>query len=388
MSVSSIGYGLYNITKTVVDYYNFDVITNIERITQHNAPFPSVTICYPNEGIYCTDHSKETDYQENSIKNPLYNFTIKSMVKYAKYKGKYLDLNDLQAFRILNSNGNCVRFNGIDMVTGNNSLETVDSLEDSFEIVIDNYFSENISGIYYEYFTSIGKSDRTLKPNFQAYVGDNYLNSYSNPIPLNLQLGFFSQISIVNTDIEKKLPKPFNPCVDPEDKAYRQTNCIEICINKNVQNKYNCSIQSYYRVDGLESCGTYFYSKYPFWLYDSIYVENITSEFYDICEGQCSKECHSTKFNVIILGAQQNVPLGPPYYGTNRFVFFVSDFSTLLITQIPKMNFFDLVANIGGTLGLCVGLSLVSMIDLMSFFADIGLESIKCSKSKNLKQTV
>jgi hypothetical protein len=31
---------------------------------------------------------------------------------------------------------------------------------------------------------------------------------------------------------------------------------------------------------------------------------------------------------------------------------------------------------------------LVSMIDLMSFFADIGLESIKCSKSKNLKQTV
>ena len=113
---------------------------------------------------------------------------------------------------------------------------------------------------------------------FKAFIGDNFLNSYRSLIPLNLEAGYSSKISIVNTDIEKKLPQPHNPCTDPADKTYRQANCIELCLSEKIAHKHNCSIQSFYRVDGLQSCGTTFYASMPYLVYDADYVANLTSD--------------------------------------------------------------------------------------------------------------
>jgi len=39
------GFGFDNISQAVADYYKFDVITNIERVTPENVTFPAITLC-------------------------------------------------------------------------------------------------------------------------------------------------------------------------------------------------------------------------------------------------------------------------------------------------------------------------------------------------------
>ena len=39
------GFGFENISQAVADYYKFDKITNIERVTQNTVTFPAITIC-------------------------------------------------------------------------------------------------------------------------------------------------------------------------------------------------------------------------------------------------------------------------------------------------------------------------------------------------------
>ena len=46
------------------------------------------------------------------------------------------------------------------------------------------------------------------------------------------------------------------------------------------------------------------------------------------------------------------------------------------ITEKPKMNLVDLLANIGGTLGLCLGISVLSFIEIFEIFTRIFLVAL------------
>ena len=43
--VLSVSGGLVSIIQTTDDYYQFDKITNVERVTSESATFPTITIC-------------------------------------------------------------------------------------------------------------------------------------------------------------------------------------------------------------------------------------------------------------------------------------------------------------------------------------------------------
>ncbi len=49
------GCGFDNISQAVADYYKFDKITNIERVTPDYVTFPAITICSYEEG-YLREH--------------------------------------------------------------------------------------------------------------------------------------------------------------------------------------------------------------------------------------------------------------------------------------------------------------------------------------------
>ena len=204
----------------------------------------------------------------------------------------------------------------------------------------------------------------------EVYILDNYLNSYLNIDPLRLDLEKNHLISFTKAETEKKLPYPYNDCVDHENKTYRQENCIEQCLNVKIGDKYNCSIPSFYSIKGLEECGgvllPYQYNNSNYKDPDSIAYENhvdfikrLISEFDSICRSQCDKECESILFNKQVITT----------FG-NFFEFSYSDFSTLSITQIPKTDDFSLVSSIGGLLGLFVGTSMLSFAEILEFFIE------------------
>ena len=56
------------------------------------------------------------------------------------------------------------------------------------------------------------------------------------------------------------------------------------------------------------------------------------------------------------------------------------------ISEKPKINIVDLLANIGGTLGLCLGLSVLSFIEMFEIMAKVCLVLVKRSKFDNGEQ--
>lgn len=155
------------------------------------------------------------------------------------------------------------------------------------------------------------------------------------------------------TDIEKKLGEPYNPCSEAVNVTYRQVNCIENCINKEIKSKYNCSILSYFEIGGLKD------------LY-SHKIEDLISEFNAVCEQDCKKECETSKISTRVT----TFPNTENLYKT-LFYFSVSDFTTLEIKQIPKMTEFGFVSGLGGSLGFFIGTGFLSLVEILEFFFDV-----------------
>ena len=99
------------------------------------------------------------------------------------------------------------------------------------------------------------------RPQIQLF---NKLSIYITEIHLNSQIGIDPivipgpnseyRISIVKDEIEEKLGYPHNDCNADRGEYYHQMNCVEQCINKEIAIKYNCSIPSYYTLQGLKEC--------------------------------------------------------------------------------------------------------------------------------------
>ena len=60
--------GFWNISLTVNDFYNHDVITNIKRVTPENVTFPAITIC--------TNGTLRKDYYVNGVLNKSQNIIL------------------------------------------------------------------------------------------------------------------------------------------------------------------------------------------------------------------------------------------------------------------------------------------------------------------------
>lgn len=341
MTLISVSFGLYNISKSFTDYYRYDVITNIERITPINVTFPAITICstnYVNKKTWIngTYSGKETTY-----------LGLENFISYSDFKSLELNTTELESFNIPKEIGNCLRFSGM------TKINTVNDTNDEFYIRLSRYFTEYVNvNLYHEYDINYVYYD--------VYIVDNFKNSYLNINPLKLSNDKTYLITFEKLVIEKRLNTPRSPCLEFENRVYHQQNCIEDCINKGIEDKYNCSFPSFYQTEGLKQCGNQsdlFYFNY---------IKKLADEFYNNCEKKCPQECDATQFKIKIENIQNLA-----YSEGIAFTFRFSDLSSLEIIQIPKMNSFDLVSNVGGLLGLFIGITFLSFVEVLELIIDV-----------------
>ena len=358
MVIASVSFGLNNIFKTVTDYYQYDPITNIKTIAIKNFTFPTITIC--TKRIF----TKEYFVNGSLVKKEItFEFSIKDFIDFSKshFDGVPLNVSHLEYFDIPHRYGSCVRFNGLKM----NETLTIKSSSEVLEVV----FNINVS-------VSTSKFIQNRNSYF-FYVKDYHFNSFVNTEKFRAKVGRSYFININKAYIEKKLGEPYNNCLKSLEKTYHQENCIDKCINRKIKNTYNCSIPGYYMVNDVEICqrpkefnNVYEYANDRYTYFnnmDSIYgdyLEKLSIEFLEQCEVSCPKECESSKF-----GVQSQISTID--LGSSELYLSISDFSTLDITQIPKMSSFDLLSSIGGTLGLCIGISLLSFVEIFEFLFDV-----------------
>ena len=347
--------GFLNISLAVTDYKHFDVITNIKRVTPSNVTFPAITFCLP---YYYRDHhingtvkKRELIVIKNDNISRITNFIDSRATRLYTERDSFLKFtNYLDTFKIpiniaVVSLFECFRFNG-----ATNGFESfkVSSTRDYFEIGIENFYKEEInSNEYYNYsFTS--------NQYFFIFIGDNNLNSFEKLEPFQLAFNYEHIIKIEKESIEMKLPEPYNSCQESfVDKPYHQENCIDSCIYREIKNKYNCTNPlSLFAIRGLKQCEI---GK----SYDSF-----KKEFFPGCFKECPlTSCFLEKFTPYISTTASN------YFTTLKFSF--RDLSSLNITQIPKIDSFTFLNNIGGGLGLFMGIAFPNLIEFFQFIIEI-----------------
>jgi hypothetical protein len=307
MTVVSLLAGVYVISLSIHDYLQYDVFTQTKRVQPGRNLLPAVT--------FCLDASNSAN--------------LSDLFLHAHFQQ---DLNNVsvsaQIFRPrihLDEPYRCIRFN---------------QHRPSGHL----FYTSNAEFFFFN--ISLAASYTFI----DVYLSDNYLQTLSTN---NFVSGFpyaTREIYIELTkSLETKLGEPFNECQTMTDNTYRQSNCLAECQEGFFAHKYNCSLNSYYSVvPDLASCD-----------------EDSTldlKEFDSTCEGQCPKECETVKFDSVV--SSYNSP-----YLTVQVAFL--DLSFIKISQIPKMTVVSLISNIGGALGLFVGVRFISLLELFEYLSEI-----------------
>ena len=354
--------GFYNIADLTQGYYNYEVITNVERFTDENFTVPAITICsiLPHKRSYYKNNSFVSETQSSSLNMNNFLDVNKSSTSLTTVK----ITSHLDFFNVPKPNPgtypldsyDCLRFNG----AASQQLVTIKKPNDKFLIVVNNEYREEISND--EYF--IYKSRINY---FFVFITDNYLNGFDDFFPTPFPHGKLYGISIIKSETEKKLGEPYNPCKEFPNEKYHKMNCVYQCIFENMSYRYNCTLRdSLFKIDRFEECEKS--------LSESVQFRDNAALFSKNCNNKCPTGCESVKFSTHYV--QQEI--SDSYYANEAknsstfFEFTVSDLSYLKITQIPKKTTFEFVsADIGGALGLFMGISFLNFIEIFEFILHI-----------------
>ncbi len=94
------------------------------------------------------------------------------------------------------------------------------------------------------------------------------------------------------------------------------------------------------------------------------------------CYEHCPRECDSIRYQYEAQDLAGVAAVGDLVIPLNSSSFalciYFQDLKYTLISQKPKTTWSDLISKIGGTLGLFVGIRLLSLIEIVQFFIEIG----------------
>lgn len=320
MTVVSLLAGVYVIARSLREYLDYDVFTQTKRLYPGSSLLPAVT--------FCTDASA-------TASSNLSDLFVEALFMKQDSSNVSLEAEQFRPGIHQDEPYRCIRFNqhtstGTGTGTGNRQ---------------ELFYATHPSELFF--------FNITLNASFtfiDAYLSDNYVQVLSTTDFVSGFRHASSEIYIELTkSLEIKLEEPYNECAAMADHTYRQANCLVQCQEERAVSKYNCTLETDFWEPGLPSC-------------DEDLVD--LSEFVVACSGiQCPKECEETKYDSVVSSYDN------PYLSVQ--VAFL-DLSYIEISQIPKMTGVSLLSNIGGALGLFIGVRFLSLLELFEYLAEVG----------------
>lgn len=325
------------------EYLEYEVVTTIRTIRPANITFPSVTLCInrPNNLRFIT-----TDFDQEPF-NDEYQFSYFNLNCFVFNSGKELETN--QSLLVQTGFG---RDDGMYL-----SMEVLgrdlDDIELTFLVQDNNELAPYriISGQN----LAIGQSTRlVLKKTENLRLGKPYNDCYNN---LNSADSFDSDF----------YRKTINNTFD-----YRRINCYELCAAIELSRECNCSTPGLFLTDQVDFCNRRTRCVDRF-LKDFDYAEN--------CEVQCPQQCDSITYEASIQTStyMSNTPdrmnyamLFPGRQINESTALSVEVYFAELryeeIEEQENITTIEFIANIGGHLGLFLGLSLLSFSEVFELF--------------------
>ncbi|RNA07701.1 acid-sensing ion channel 2 [Brachionus plicatilis] len=356
----SIGFCVYNLTISIVDYFSFIAVTKISFERLDAIEFPTVTFCNKNPFLVRIPNSQNN--MEENLRNKSKEF-FDSLLKLNSSESSFesfsrLSYNysyiTLQFQKYLSK----VSFSIDDMLLScrfNNFKCTKNDFKIMFVAGLGNCYKFNLAtktGI--EKTTIPGQKNGLMLELFSGYLNETYdlirssgmqlfiHNSSTIPFAefdaINLPTGYETDIWISKQRVSK-LPSPYSDCIqnifslDSFDSylyekcvnlfdRYQQKTCLLLCYHEYVKQQCGC------------------YSPDAF---------NIT--FIQACENT----------NSTAIGCESVLAVNV----------FYNDISLNVIKEFSAKTFEQLVAEIGGFLGLCMGISLLSVVEIFELIFKI-----------------
>jgi hypothetical protein len=429
LTLVAISWCSWLMSKTIIDYLNYDVITKTEVKYQTLMIFPTITFCHANP--YTTDYSRQhldslidwsdPDIPKDFMINYLINYNITNNLTDKYLFGKKIDeLIITCSFGLEECNltedfehyydfelGNCYRFNsGINMNGKKVELKYVNGLFGNLDVQVWIGAAEN----NYNYFSYTN--------GLIVFIGNKSDNSLlSNGI--NVSPGYETKISLERLTIIKK-SQPYSYCVENlnkidsydsltykksiqqrPNKTYNFMDCYLLCMQKKFGDKCGCQMKyiDLYYYKEMRLCylnetlrkkdNECFYKNLKSFLKDS-------KTYLKVCD--CPLECEYNFYKYFNSFAEFptrnylpyliNTSLVQSMFKNNNDQRFINDsletfdlirksvariqinyqdMMQTFITEYPKTSPTDLVSSLGGILGLFMGLSFLSFIEIFDF---------------------
>jgi len=339
--------GIYLVIQSFINYFNYDVVTSIEVIKEMPAEFPTITffilrnnranIPLNNLISECTFNTFRCNIQDdirvNKDKFGNISYTFKSQ---PSYQGGFF--NSLQ----------------ISLNLDKISFDKTNPLDGIRVIIHNKTFDPN-------YYMGYSDSGFNLAPGFFNEISVNRIFSYKLGLPYNNCLKDVKSIGSFDSDLYRFI-------IQSTNYSYKQTDCLNYCAGRELYNYLNMTN----KIDRWENI----LAEYPQY-YETlqlIYSDTLNKGMYDFCL-DCPEECDSIQYDIshsfTKLSTQNKVFKNLQIENFVSFAVFYESLQYTIIDQMAQMNVFDLISNIGGNLGLFIGISFLSFAELIELFVEI-----------------
>jgi hypothetical protein len=337
--------GIYTVIKVINDYLDYEVVTSIKVFNEIPAKFPAVTFYFLrnnqanislNEILFrCYFNSLEcnsSDFETIQDKFGYISYKFKSKQSFidGSFYGLvvYLNLTNIPFYN------NTYSLDGLKLIIHN------DSIDPGY------YAGTSKKGLY----LATGQlNDIVVKKIFTNKLGE----------PYNDCIKDIKSIDSYDSDL-------FRYIIQSTNYTYRQKDCFEYCIGRQIYKRINITDKIDHWMNLIKNST----SKLDF---VKEYIEVIKKQTFQFCLPDCPLECDSVKYETFYSFTK--------YERNNSFNVKIDDYVVFgvyfdsldytLIDQIPKMNKLDLISNIGGNLGLFIGVSFLSFAEIIELFIEI-----------------
>ncbi len=414
--IISFSASIYFIIQTLLEYTQFNVNTEVRLIDTDEIDFPSLVICNKNQFSsnksfnYLKSRLNEFGIQYENIFNNGNN-TDYFMQNYVRFILKYTEL--FRLFDILSINERHDMTKTIQDTFISCSIGSSSKCNESdFEWIFNKVY-----GNCYRFNSNINNSKKITSPNARYGLEVNlYVGMINELNVLGLEKGFYLAVQdkngnpyqdfdnvvdvgsgvethiLIQRSIYNKYPKPYSNCDFNQDKnafplsfdlkyynqvlnanyIYSQELCIDFCYQDYIKSKCNCSIPtSSIRLE-IVNCSN---SNESVCAYEINKIMN-KNERMSKCVDKCPLECKRNKYDVIVSKSDYPSVLAQKFkyelklinkleINNNgddikkdlvRFFVYYGSMSYVQFNESPSISIFGLISNLGGTLGLFLGI--------------------------------
>ena len=406
----------YTIFSNISSYLSYDVVTKTQIIAETKSTFPTVTLCgitplmtkfaenitefYINKyNLFNFTNETLNDYLSQLV---IANFLAQLQVNIPDYddenrKQLGFNLNDSLMHCTYNQNacstldfewyydynfGNCYKFNsGYDLFKKPATLKESIKPGVSNGLVLYLYVGSTVN----KYSTAEGKGLKVFIHNKSVTP------SLSEGI--EVKLSEKTNIAIKRTFI-KKYPSPYSSCTDLDqvkskfsdlikssNRAYRQQDCFDLCLQKQVVEQCKCYDLGILKIDESKPCMSLNETICAKQQYTVFKNKGIDNE----CLAVCPLECNSIEYELTL--SHSNFPLRIFYDSIRKYFdkqsfedyeantlalnIYYSSLGYIQISESPKTLIFDLFGSIGGLLGLFAGFSILSFVEMIEILIEV-----------------